>query len=107
YILPLGRLDAGPDRVDEGVAEYRHEIILFEDRPLDFLGQLLALRRLRRGRVVRELLVEVLDADRVGAEPAAAAEQRLVPIGPRGADAGAGKHDVEPGPFFEPALASL
>ena len=40
HVLPFRRFDARPDRVHEGVAEHRDEIVVFKDRALDVLGQL-------------------------------------------------------------------
>ncbi len=59
HVLPFRRGDARPDRIDEGVAEHRHEIIILEDLALDLLGQFLALGAVDRGEVLVELGVEV------------------------------------------------
>ena len=67
------RLDARPDRVDEGMAEHRHEIIVLQHRPLDLLRQLLAFGPVIGSQVLLELVVERLDAEEVlGLEAAAA-----------------------------------
>ena len=99
--------DARPDRVHEGVAEHRNEIVILEDPALDFLGQLFALGGLHRGDILLELGVEILDADRIRDELAAAFEQRLVPIGPARADTGASEDDVDPGPLLQAALPAF
>src|SRR5688572_1185630 len=87
-ILPLRRLDPRSDRVDEGVAEYRHEVIILQDAALDLLGELLTLLAVKRFLVLLELGIEVLDANHVLTLEAAAFEHALVPIGPTAADAG-------------------
>src|SRR4030095_12972975 len=71
-VLPLLRDDPGADRVDERVAEYRHEVVVVRDAPLDLLGELLALRGIDRALVLVELGVEVLDANAVARVEAAA-----------------------------------
>ena len=58
----------GPMRVDEGVAEHRHEVVVLQDLALDLLRQLLALGAVDRCLVSVELGVEFLDADAVLAQ---------------------------------------
>src|SRR6266496_529402 len=43
-VLPLLRRHAGTDRVDEGVPEHGHQVVVFQDALLDLLGQLPPLR---------------------------------------------------------------
>src|SRR6516225_2863204 len=107
HILPVRRLDAGADRVHEGVTEHRHEIIILQDRALDLLGQRLTFGGLIGSEVLLVFDVELLDAELVGGEHAAAFELRFVPIGPAGADASAGQEDVDAGPFLHPALLAF
>src|SRR5881398_2298435 len=42
-ILPFRRRQPRPDRVDEGVPEHRHKVIVFQDFPLNVFSHLLAL----------------------------------------------------------------
>src|ERR1041384_7361818 len=42
-VLPFRRRETWSDRVDEGVPEHRHEIVILQDLFLDLLRQLLAL----------------------------------------------------------------
>src|SRR6266436_1149633 len=57
-LLPMRSLfrrrDPRPDRVEEGMPKYRHEVIFLKDPLLDFLGEFLALRGVERGDVLRE-----------------------------------------------------
>src|SRR5262249_32968884 len=107
HVLPLLRDHAGPDGVDEGVAEHGHEIVVLEDRPLDLLGELLPLRRIDRPLVLLELAVEVLHADAVARIEASALEVRLIPERPAPRDADALEDDLYSRPLLEPALEAL
>ena len=94
----------GPDRVHEGVVEHQDEIIILQDLVLDLLGQRLTLS----GLIGFEALL-VFGVELVGGERSAAFELRFLPIGPAGADAGAGQEDVDarpPKPRF-PGLRSI
>src|SRR3989442_8245504 len=64
-VLPLLGRDAGPDRIDERVAEDGHEVGVLEDGALDLLGELLPFGRIDRSLVLLELGVQLLDADAV------------------------------------------
>src|SRR4030095_11158573 len=106
-VLPLLRGDTGADRVDERVAEHRHEIIVFEDAALDLLGELLSLSGIDRALVQLELGVEVLDADAVARVEAAALEVTFVPERPASRDPDALEDDLGSGELLEPALEPL
>ena len=88
----------GPDRVHEGVVEHQDEIIILKDLALDLLGQRLTLSGLIGFEALLVFGVELLDAELVGREHSAAFEPRFLPIGPAGADAGAGQEDVDARP---------
>src|SRR5262249_34391934 len=106
-VLPLLGYDAGPNGVDERVAEHRHEIVVFQDPALDLLGQPLTLGGIDRSLVLLELGVEILHADAVACVEAAALDEGLVPEGPAPRDPGRLEDDPAPGPALEPALQPL
>src|SRR2546426_10110657 len=64
-VLPLLGCDAGPDRIDERVAEDGHEVVVLEDGALDLLGELLPFGRIDGSLVLPELGVQLLDAEAV------------------------------------------
>src|SRR3989442_6541623 len=78
-VLPLLGRDAGPDRIDERVAEDGHEVVVLEDGALDLLGELLPFGRIDRSLVLLELGVQLLDAEAVARVEAAALDVGLVP----------------------------
>src|SRR5262249_14837878 len=106
HVLPFLGGDARSDAVHEGMAEHRDEIGILQNLALDSFRQLLALGRFCRAGILLNLLVEALDADCVGAEATAAFEQRLVPVGPGRANAGAHEDDVGPGPGLQTGLTA-
>src|SRR5438876_10696078 len=106
-VLPLVRHHPGPDRVDERVAEHRHQVVVLEDPALDLLGELLSLRGIDRPLVLLELAVEVFHADAVPRIEPTALEVALVPERPAAPDPGPVEDDLDPGPVLEPALESL
>src|SRR5260370_4678669 len=106
-VLPLLGHDPSPDRVDERVAEHRHQVVVLEDAALDLLGQLLPFRGIDRPLVLLELAVEVLHADAVPRVEPAALEVALVPERPASPDPGTVEDDLDSGPVLEPALESL
>src|SRR4029453_3467070 len=106
-VLPLLRGDTGADRVDERVAEHRHEIIVVEDAALDLLGELLSLSGIDRALVQLELGVEILDANAITRAEAATLEVGLVPERPASPDPHALKDDLGSGKLLEPALEPL
>src|SRR5439155_2262331 len=59
HVLPFRRRDARPNHVDEGVAEHREEIVIFENPALDLFGERPALGRLLRCQILVELGIEV------------------------------------------------
>src|SRR6266567_1490922 len=65
HVLPFLCHDARADRVDEGMAEDRNEIVVLQDRFLDFFGQLPALDTVERIQVFLKLIVEILDAEEI------------------------------------------
>ena len=89
------------------MAEHRDEVVIIEDLALDLFGQPLSLGGIIGSEIAIVFGVEVLHAKRIGGQEAAAFEVRLVPIGPAGADAGAGEDDVDPGPLLEAGLQPL
>src|SRR3954447_8036660 len=79
-ILPLFGLDPWSDRVDEGVPEYWHEVVVLQNAVLYFFGQLLALVMIERFLILLEFRIEILDADHVLALKTTAFEHAFVPI---------------------------
>src|SRR6266851_54251 len=66
YVLPFFGGDPRTDRVDEGVAEDRDEVVILQDLALDLFGERLALGRLVGGQIFVELGVEFAYAYPVG-----------------------------------------
>src|SRR5260370_20315077 len=66
YVLPSFGGDPRTDRVDEGVAEDRDEVIILQDLALDLFGERLAFDRLVGGQIFVELGVEFAYANPVG-----------------------------------------
>src|SRR5438132_8254997 len=106
-VLPLLQHDPWTDRVDERVPEHGYQIVVLENRALDLLGELLALRRVDRPLVLIELAVEVLHADAVARAEASALEVALVPERPASRDPDAVQDDLGPGKLLETALEPL
>src|SRR5919197_757087 len=106
-ILPLLRRHARTDRVDEGVAEDRHQIVVLKNRALDLLRQLFALGRIDGALVLVELAVEILHADPIARVEAAALEMAFVPERPAPGDAHAVEDHLHAGPLLETALQAL
>src|SRR6266852_2405775 len=72
HVLPFLCRDARPDHIDEGVAEYRDEIVILQDLPLDLGGQVFPFGVVCRGEILVELAVEVGHAVTILAIEAAA-----------------------------------
>src|SRR2546427_1623149 len=106
-VLPFLRHDPRADRVDERVAEHRHEVVVFQNAALDFLGEPLSLCRIDRPLVLVELRVEVLHADAVARVEAAALEVAFVPERPASRDPDAVQDDLGPRKLLEAALEPL
>src|SRR5262249_12650720 len=104
HVLPFRRLDARPIGVDEGVPEHRYDVVVFQHRLLNLMGELLAFGDVVRRKVSGKLVVELLDAIEVLGLETAALEQCLIPVGPAAADTVAAHDDVHAWPLCEPAL---
>src|SRR5215467_1868067 len=106
-ILPFGRGDARTDRLHCGMAEDRHEIMIFEDLALNLPGQSLTLVAIGRGEIPVEFRIKLRYAVAVPAVEAAAPHEGIVPVRPSAADPGGVHDDLHPGPLLEPALQPL
>src|SRR5881397_1534521 len=106
-VLPLLGRDAGPDRINERVAEDGHEVVVLEDGALDLLGELLPFGRIDRSLVLLELGVQLLDAEAVARVEAAALDVGLVPERPASGDPDAVEDDLYARPLLDSALQPL
>src|SRR5207248_4188912 len=100
-ILPFRRRQPRPDRVDEGVPEHRHKVIVLKDRTLNVLCQLLALLAVDRSEILIELGVELRHAIAVAAVEAATPHEAVVPVRPSPADPCGIEDDLHARPFLQ------
>src|SRR5262249_23054464 len=101
------RREARAVGIDERVAEYRDEVEVLEDFPLDLRRQILPLLAVSRGEVCLELVVQLRHAVAVLVVEAAATHERVVPGRPGTADTGGVHDDWDTGPLLHPALQPL
>ena len=62
HVLPFSGCNTRPDRIDKGVAEHWHKVVVLQDHPLNLLCKQLAFSAVGRSQVFLKLVVEIFDA---------------------------------------------